>query len=439
MNPHLDMLADFRSAKPTQPVPGINELTEHLHGRMAAVGDAAFQEFAYLQKVAANTWGPDRTSHFAIVLRKARVAEKAAKVSRWKMANNAIDRLPAEWRSPLREITERSEAGKIRSGHTILSSDYLGTVTTALCRYLDYARSCGVALVPSGADLHGYALWLTDPANTEHGVSVRTAADYLSRIKAGLAIISPSAVSSAREFVCRYWREKGKARGSPTKTGDQLVGAVAIYDLGFRQIEEARSKSMRGIRAATIFRNGLILVLGTALPQRARAISALEAGTTLWFEQPDRLHVLIPARMLKRREDQKAGDPFDIVWHNARLVAALEEYYRCYRPLFDDGTCVFPSVHAPGQSISENRIGLLSAEITEKELGVRIPIHRLRDNVGTDAAEHLTGGRLATKALLDHADIGTGDHYDHSTGAKAAAEFGNFIDSRRTRPTDLAL
>ena len=70
MNPHLDMLADFRSAEPTQAVPGIGDLTEHLHERMAAVGDAAFQEFAYLQQVAAETWGPERTSHFAIVLRK---------------------------------------------------------------------------------------------------------------------------------------------------------------------------------------------------------------------------------------------------------------------------------------------------------------------------------------------------------------------------------
>ena len=439
MNPHLDMLADIRSGEPTQPVPGVGALTEHLRERMAAVGDAAFQEFAYLQRVAAETWGPERTSHFAIVLRKARVAPKAPKVSRWKMTKTVIDRLPGDWQASLQAVAERSNAGQIKSGLPILSSDYLEAVTTALFRYVEYVRSRGVALVPSGSDLHRYAVWLTDPANAEHGVSVKSAADYLSRIKAGLAIIAPSAASSAREFVCRYWREKGRAGGSPTKTGNQLVGAVAIYDLGFRQIDEARSKSMRGVRAATIFRNGLILVLGTALPQRARALSALEAGTTLRVEHPDRLHVRIPGRMLKRREDQKAGDPFDIVWHNARLAAALEDYLRCYRPLFDNGTCLFPSVHAPGQTITEKRIGQLSAEITEKEFGVRIPIHRLRDNVGTDAAENLVGGRLATKALLDHADIGTGDHYDHSTAAKAAAEFGHYIDSCRTPPTDLAL
>jgi integrase len=439
MKSHHDMLAEFRSGNPTRSVPGISELTEHLHERMAAVGDAAFQEFAYLQRVAAATWGPEQTSHFAIVLRKARVAPKAAKVSRWKMAGTAIENLPQDWRPALRSVVKRSKAGSSTTGLPIRSADYLGAVTTALCRYVDYATRHGAALVPAGSDLHQYAVWLTDPANEAHGVSARAAGDYVSRIKAGLEIIAPSEASSARDFVVRYWREKGRADGTPTKTGAQLVGAVTIYDLGLQQMENARIAPMRGIRAATTFRNGLIFALGIALPQRARAISALELGTTLWIKQPDRLHVRIPAQMLKLPEDRKNGDPFDVIWHNARLVSALDEYRRCFRPLFDGGSCLFPSFHAPDQSISEKRIGQVTGEVTERELGIRLPIHRFRDNAGTDAAENLDGGRLATAALLDHTDIGTGDHYDHSEGLKVAAEFGQFIDDRRSMPTDLAL
>lgn len=132
MNSHISMLADIRSSEPMRLVPGISELTEHLHGRIAAAGDTAFQEFAYLQRVAAATWGPARTSHFAIVLRKARVAEKAPKVSRWKMANTAIDRLPPHWQIPMRAMVERSEVARINPSQPILSSDYLGALTTAL-------------------------------------------------------------------------------------------------------------------------------------------------------------------------------------------------------------------------------------------------------------------------------------------------------------------
>lgn len=439
MNSHLDMLARFRSAGEILPVPGIGELTEHLHERMAAVGDTALQEFAHLQRVAAKTWGPERTSHFAIVLRNARVTPKVGKVSRWKVCHGAIERLPANWQMPFRVLAARSEAGMKTGGSPIWSAAYLAAVTTTLCRYIDYAAHHRAALVPSGSDLHAYALWVTDPGRTKHCVSVRAAADYISRIKAGLAVVAPAADSPAREFVVRFWREKARAGGSPTKTGDQLVGASAIYELGFRQIEKARGDGMRGVRAATKFRDGLILALGVALPQRARAISALAFGITVWVEQPDRLHVRIPAKMLKLPEDQKDGEPFDVLWHNARLVAALEEYRRNYRPIFDSGACLFPSVHAPGQSISEKRIGQLTAAITARELGARIPIHRFRDNAATDSAEHLTGGRLATAALLGHTDIGTGDVYDHSDGAKAAAEFSDFIDSLRTAPTDLAL
>ncbi|SFK88758.1 hypothetical protein SAMN04488004_103246 [Loktanella salsilacus] len=439
MNPHLVMLAAIRSAEPSQAVPGLSELSIHLKERIASVGDTAFQEFAYLQQMAAETWGAERTSHFAIVLRKARVAPKATKVSRWKKVGTAIERLPADWRPALRSIAERSEAGESTKGLPIWSSEYLGAVTTALCRYVDFATRHAVALVPAGSDLHQYAVWLTDPANEEHGVSFRAAGDYVSRIKAGLSIIVPSAGSPARDFVVRYWREKGKANGTPTKVGEQLVGAVTIYDLGFLLMENARNARMRGISAATTFRNGLILALGIALPQRARAISALELGATIWVEQPDRLHVRIPARMLKVPEDQKNGDPFDMVWHNPRLVSALDEYRRCFRPLFDSGACLFPSIHAPDQAISEKRIGKVTGDITERNLGIRIPIHRFRDNAGTDAAENLVGGRLATATLLGHTDIGTGDHYDHSKGINASAEFAQFIDCRRSIPTDLVL
>lgn len=439
MNSHLDMLAVLRSAESAQAIPGIPALTEHLHNRVLKVGVTAFQEFAYLQKVAAEIWGPERTSHFALVLRMTRVAPKVEKVSRWKMPGAVISQLPVDWQSSLQAVAERSKAGRISPGFTIWSADYLGAVATALRRYVDYARSHGANLIPAGSDLHHYAMWLTNPTNSEYGVSVRAAADYLIRIKAGVAIIDPFTVSPGRDFVVRYWREKAEAGGTPTKTGDQLVGAVAIYDLGFQLIEQARAEPMRGIKAATIYRNGLILVLGIALPQRARAISALIFNSTLWVQQLDRLHVRIPARMLKMREDRKAGDPFDVIWHNARLATALEEYRRFFRPLFDDGSCLFPSIHAPGQSISEKRIGQLSAAITEEMLGVRIPIHRFRDNAATDAAENLFGGRFATAALLGHADIGSGDPYDHSDGVKAAAEFGSFLDSRRTAPVGLVL
>lgn len=439
MTHHIDLLAKIRTIGPAGPVPGLTELSDHLRERIEAAGDTAFQEFAYLKSIAATIWGPERTSHFAIVLRNARVSPKASRNSRWTRPRTAIERLPSEWREAMCTLVDGSEARSAGPGSTVWSADYASAVITALCHYADYAKGNNMAIVPNGGDLDRYARWFTDTSNTESRISIRAAADYLSRIKAGLAIVAPSSSSSARDFVVRYWREQAKSAGTSTKTGDQLVGAVAIYDLGFNLIERARSLPMRGVRAATIFRNGLILSTGIALPQRARAISSLAYDTTLTVVNQDTLHARIPAEMLKMREDRKDGDPFDMVWHNWRLVDALNEYRRYFRPLFDEGTCLFPSVLARGQSISEKQIGLLTARLTKEEFKVAIPIHRLRDNAATEASENLTGGRFATAALLGHTELATGDHYDHSNNKKAAAAFDDFINHKRSAPVDLAL
>ncbi len=439
MNSHLALVARIRSEGALGVVPGRLQLEEHLQGRMNAVGTTSLQEFAHVQRVAAATWGPERSSHFAMVLREARVMPKPPRNSRWKLPRAAIVRLPPDWRGPLNDLADRSEAGRSVPGAPIWSADYLGSVAMSLNRYVVFARDHGHAILPAGSDLAAYAQWLTAPANFGHGVSNRAAADYLARVNAGLHIVAPNSSSIAREFVARYWRERAEAFGAPTKTGNQLVGAPALYDLGFEHIETARARPMRGIRAATDFRNGLILAGGIALPQRARAISCLEFESTLWLEGDDRLHVRIPARMLKLPEDRKQGDPLDMIWHNARLAEALREYRRYYRPIFDGGTCLFPSVHATGQAISEKQIGRLTASLTRTAFGVAVPIHRFRDNAATDASENLTGGRLATAALLGHTDLGTGAHYDHSTARKAAGEFDDYIDRQRTAPVDLAL
>ena len=75
--------------------------------------------------------------------------------------------------------------------------------------------------------------------------------------------------SDACSFVDADWRERAKHAPSSTKTGNQLVGASTIYAFGFRLFDEARSRQVRGVSAAMVFRNGLILAIGAALPEGA--------------------------------------------------------------------------------------------------------------------------------------------------------------------------
>lgn len=439
-NMHVELRERIKSAHPEDPVPTAAELADYLMRRRTVVGDTALAEFAYLQKIAAVVWGAARSAHFGRVLRDARTRPKAARKTKWQKAEDVVAHLPDGWQGPMRRQVDLSRKKSSVPDFTIWSASYAFAVTVALSRWARYATWRELPLVPRGTALDGYAQWLMSDAHAPGPVTLRTASDYLSRIHAGLVVVEPGSASLSRAFVVRDLREAADLIGATTKTGSQLVGASTVYALGFTLMDEARNCAMRGVYAAKRFRLGVLLALAAALPQRARALSALDFATTLTLPGGGAIHVRIPADMLKMREGEKDdGDPFDQVFQNAKLAAALLEYRRDFRPLFDDGSCLFPSVHAPGQSVSEKRLGILAGDITEERLEVRIPIHRMRDNVATEGSENLDGGRRATKVLLGHADIATGRHYDHSNGMKATREFGALVDARRSCPVDLNL
>lgn len=110
---------------------------------------------------------------------------------------------------------------------------------------------------------------------------------------------------------------------------------------------------VRGGHAARDFRNGILLSLGAALPQRARALSALAFDQTLDLRGAGLVNVRIPARMLKLPEDRKSGAPFERTLTSEKLAEALLEYRRSFRPLFDQGPYLFPSMLSPDAAISE--------------------------------------------------------------------------------------
>jgi integrase len=281
-----------------------------------------------------------------------------------------------------------------------------------------------------GAALHGRE---DDP------VAAAGVADYLSRIYTGYSsVVEPGFHATGCEFVMRDWRERGDREGTPTKTAAQLVSATAIYRLGFELMQDARRRRTRGMRAALDFRNGILLAIAVALPQRARALSVLELARTLTIRDEASIHICIPGRFIKQREHLKSGAPYDKVIRNKALVAAITEYFRDFRPIFDAGRLLFPSFHAPMQGISETQVGQLAGDVTLRELGVRVPIHRFRDNVATEISETITdGGRLAS-AVLGHRDVSTTErHYDHSQSFQVANEYSDFVDLRRSAPTDL--
>jgi integrase len=441
MNDHLALLRKLRDASPLDTVPSREALTNHLVARIDMVGDKAFAEFAHLQRVAAETWGTEKTAHFSRVIREARVSIKKPDVCPWEAAARKIVSLPIEWQLPLTEHIAISKKGKAVLGKTIWSVDYAKSVLSALERWVAYCTAVDQPVLPTASALHGYACSLVLETSNRKPTTTNTAANYLQRILAGLAVATRGkSQSEACDFVAADWRERAKVEGASTKTGSQLVGASALYAFGFRLMAAANACPMRGIRTTTLFRNGLILAIGAALPERARALTWLEFDRTLTLIDRTHIHVHLPGEALKYAEARKAREGYDVVFENAGLTEALHAYRADFRPLFDDGLHLFPSVHGKTGAITSGHLGRLTGNLTEKEFGVRIPIHRLRDNVATEASENLIGGPYAAKTLLRHVDDSvTQRHYDHSDGLKAADEFEDFIDGRRTVPAELIL
>lgn len=434
MNEHLALLARIRCAGPGSSPPGQDDLKRHLSGRLQQIGAPALMEFAYVQKVAAEVWGAERCAHFASVLRETRVTPKSPRRTSWQTARMRLSDLPDQWQPILAERIEASEAGVRKKGQVLWSAAHTQNVIRALRGWDAFCKVQGRPMAPTGGALDAYARVVAQKA------SLRTASDYIGRILTGIKLVMPGFSSQACEFVVCDWRERASEAGSTTKTGAQLVGASRIYDLGFDLMKKARTRRLRGMHAAKDFRNGILLSVAVALPQRARALSALAFGRTLDIPCDGMVHIHLPARMLKLPEDQKAGAPFDRTLSSQKLASALEEYRHYYRPLFDDGASLFPSMHARGAAISEAQIGRLTGDLTERAFGVRVSVHRLRDNVATEASEHLVSGGRAATALLGQRDEQTAQrHYDHSTGLASAQEFVDMIERQRSFEAELDL
>ncbi len=440
LNTHLRLLANIRGSSPSDPVPVRSELSEHLSQRRSEIGETALAEFAYVQQVAKTKWGPERTAHFGQVLRQHRVSQKPPRKSAWAEAEALLQKLPEHWHSHIAGQIVLSKQGKRVLGRTLWSAAHTLNVIRALKRWAAFCSAHGCSMVPTGFSLDAFGHHLFANREDEPSITSRTVADYQSRILCGIGLVQPGFSSAACSFVVADWRNRADQEGAVTKTGAQLVGATAIWDLGFQHIENARSSPMRGSDAARQFRNGMILAIGTALPQRARALSCLSFDSSLYLQDDNTVGIRIPASMLKLPEDRKQGAPFERSLRNPRLATALQEYRQSFRPIFDDGYAVFPSIKSRNTGISEKQIGRLTGNMTEKAFGTRISIHRLRDNVATQASETMTAPGRAAAALLGHKSQSTvARHYDYSEGIQAAEEFGALLSSYQGAGVDLEL
>jgi hypothetical protein len=413
--------------------PARHEIESYLAEGKSRIGSSTIMaNLGNLQVAAPVLWGAVHAGVIGVVLRETRCTPKVRAKSKLEMARATIECLPLDWQPGLIARLPK-EPGPARQKWS--AAHALG-VAHAVVRWLAWCDRFQQDVRPTGVAFHTYACDLS-----RDGVSSGSAGDYLGRILSGYrSAFDPGFFSEGCDHVISDLNARAKVEGRPTKTGDQLVGASTIFNLGLRFIGDARALGPRGLAVARNYRNGLLLVMTAAVPQRARALSHFDLGHTVVLLERPYLRIRLPGSVLKLPEHQKPQGGYGRVIENAVVWDAVDEYGRGYRPLFDDGTAMFPSVLDKGAAISSGQLNRLVGCLTEEHLGVWICIHRVRDNVATEASEELRDGGYLAPALLDHQSAATTRaSYDHAQGMAAVRDFAEFMSTQRSRTSTLRL
>ena len=382
--------------------------------------------FATFQVAAGYAWGARETRHLATTIRSARLTDKPARRTVKDRLADELAKLPAALQPAFRRAIAVTQAGtKAPPGVPHLSVDRLNALLRGLAGWCAFRQSQDVR--PTGGGFMAYATYLEGT-----GVAAITVYTYLERIYSGYALAVAGFSSLACRLVIDDWAARADSEPSRRNKTARIVGASTLEALGYELIGTARNAPFIGLHAARNFRNGLLLVLGVSLPQRTRALSWLAFDKTLFLEGDFTIRIHLSGEAIKQRETKKRRKPYIRVLRNEALWRALEEYRTIYRPLYDDGTWLFPSQLSRTEGISEMELGKRCGDLTVRYLGVRISIHDLRDNVATESSEEMENGGLIAPRLLDHSDPRTTKaHYDHAEDVRITREFGAFIDAKR--------
>lgn len=376
--------------------------------------------FAAFQIAAALAWSPETAAHLARSLRDVRVKPKLARIDRWGRATTSVAALPEAWRPKFEGFLACSKANAPRSHDVIWSAARIDAVARALTRFNAFASQTGVDAIPTARLTEAWAQSL-HPA--EAAVSVSS---YIERVVRGFEIVlTPGVVYDAAAAIADRWSARALDEPGRKTKGARIVPASEIDRLGIELMAQADAAPLRRISEANLYRSGLMLAVLATLPERARALAALEFDVTLFLEDDGVIRIYIPGEYLKISERLKPRCAFHARIRRPSLHRALARWRQVWRPLYDDGGWLWPSQTNQRQGISENRLGMIIGNVTQKAFDRRVSAHLLRDCVATEIVDlDAVAGASRASGVLRHRDQKTTRAYiAHATGAKASADW----------------
>lgn len=388
----------------------------------------------HLRDALANLWGDDAGAKVTRLVRGIKSRVEVTLRSEWDAVRTAMLHLPVEWRVPFEEFVARCETD-LGASDDILSPFTLKGMAEALASWVRF-REGDTRSPLTGTDLHRFSKHLTDNGVWASGRLASAMKVYMCYTK----ILAPGFQSEACQTVLRDLKGCATTAGPCRKTPSQIVPASLIYQTGQEMMDEALAGLSHNIHSAILYRNGLLLAIAAVIPLRRRALASLDFATSFQLEESPYINLDIAGKFLKLRQGRKNFERYQARVRSPVLWEATKVWVQKFRPIFDDGTALFPSGRVRDEALVSDVLGQVFGDTTEERLGVRVPIHRIRDCVATECIEEMEHGPGWARYLLDHRSERTiVRNYDHSKGVAVTREFGQLIASRRSGPLDLLI
>ena len=388
----------------------------------------AYARFGTFQIAAGHGWGPETSAHLARTLRASRVTKKAPPADRWTRAAAAVAQLPPAWRPRFEAVLQVSRDAPQSRGTLIWSADRITAVAAALRWFQAFAATAAAVPTPTARLLQAWA-----ESVVAGGAAAITAATYLSRVVDGFErVLTPGLVYDAAAAVADRWAARADDEPGRKQKTARIVPASELDALGFDLMAEADAAPLRRISEATLYRNGLMLTVTATLPERARAIAALEFDATLFIEPGGVIRFAIPGESLKIHERLKARRGFHARIHRPSLHRALSRWRAVYRPMFDGGAWLWPSRLDQEHGLTPKAISTVIGAVTKERLGRQVSLHLVRDCVATEIIEtDPVNGAVRAKGVLRHKDGAvTDDFYVHAEGLVVTTGWQEVIEKR---------
>jgi integrase len=259
----------------------------------------------------------------------------------------------------------------------------------------------------------------------EESCSLSTIWNYLHRIAKVLEVICPSANWGWIHVLANRMGRR------ITRSSGPQVSSEYLFLLGVELMQAGESQFFSGdklkVRAALLYRDGMMIAMLAAIPLRLGSLSRLRVGHEL-YQIGSLWAISISSEDTKTRRALE----YDL---SDELSRWLDSYVSCFRkhiPGADSHLGLWPGMS--GKALCAAAIWARIKKRTEAGLGTGVSPHRFRHAAGTFWSVRDPENVLGAADLLGHASFGiTRKHYIAAQSRIAGRALARILDRRKLR------